>query len=81
MCVQLNRLWDKEMVEGLDKVLRIDGLEPFIDGLPASVWLECVEPTLSILISLNALRHRRSNLSVKRGTGSSLFSHPFHCSI
>lgn len=65
--LQLNRLWDKEMVEGLDKVLRIDGLEPFIDGLPASVWLECVEPTLSILISLNALRHRRSNLSVKRG--------------
>ena len=41
--------------------------EPLIDGLPASVWLECVEPTLSVLISLNSLRHRRSNLSVKKG--------------
>lgn len=37
-----------------------------VDDLPSTVWLECVEPTLEILISLNKLRHRRSNLSRKR---------------
>ncbi|KAK7478891.1 hypothetical protein BaRGS_00029872, partial [Batillaria attramentaria] len=57
---------------GLQKVVEEVGgelfqAEPLIDGLPASVWLECVEPTLSILVSLNALRHRRSNLSLKKG--------------
>ncbi|XP_067676816.1 uncharacterized protein [Haliotis asinina] len=40
--------------------------EPVIDGLPASVWLQCVEPTLAILKSLSILKHRKSNLTNKK---------------
>ncbi|KAK7108844.1 hypothetical protein V1264_016508 [Littorina saxatilis] len=69
--------WCDECRDGLgyDKFLaaQLCG-EHLIDGLPASVWLECVEPTLSILITLNSLRHRRSNLSLKKGLPETLDS-------
>lgn len=40
--------------------------EPLIDELPASIWYECVEPTLYALISLNNMKHRRTNLTQHR---------------
>ncbi|CAL1532795.1 unnamed protein product [Lymnaea stagnalis] len=43
-------------------------IQPLVDGLPESVWLECVEPTLAILKALNALKRRKSNLSVRKST-------------
>ncbi|BFZ24812.1 hypothetical protein BsWGS_27851 [Bradybaena similaris] len=41
-------------------------LEPLVDGLPGSVWLECVEPTLCILKALHSLKRRKSNLSLRK---------------
>ncbi|XP_041352557.1 uncharacterized protein LOC121371015 [Gigantopelta aegis] len=37
--------------------------DPIIDGLPATVWLECLEPTLCIMVSLSRLKHRRCNIT------------------
>lgn len=37
--------------------------EPIVDDLPASLWMQCLEPTLSVLIQLSAMKHRRTNLS------------------
>ena len=37
--------------------------DPIIDGLPATVWLQCVEPTLCIMMSLCRLKHRKSNIT------------------
>ena len=39
--------------------------DPLVDGLPATLWLECVEPSLAALISLSKLKRRKSNLSLK----------------
>ncbi|CAG2249733.1 unnamed protein product [Mytilus edulis] len=39
--------------------------EPIVDNLPASLWMECLEPTLSVLVTLSAMKHRRTNLSIK----------------
>ncbi|XP_059177672.1 uncharacterized protein LOC131956996 [Physella acuta] len=49
-------------------------MQPLIDGLPESVWLECVEPTLSILKALNSLKRRKSNLSMRKSSMSTVDS-------
>ncbi|XP_055889494.1 uncharacterized protein LOC106076883 [Biomphalaria glabrata] len=43
-------------------------MQPLVDGLPESVWLECVEPTLAILKALNSLKRRKCNLSIRKST-------------
>lgn len=42
--------------------------EPIVDDLPASLWMQCLEPTLSVLVKLSAMKHRRSNLNQKLNT-------------
>ncbi|KAL3882546.1 hypothetical protein ACJMK2_028882 [Sinanodonta woodiana] len=45
---------------------RPSGTEPMIDDIPASFWLECMEPTLSTLVSLQNMKRRRLNISKAR---------------
>ncbi|ESO85743.1 hypothetical protein LOTGIDRAFT_235712 [Lottia gigantea] len=49
--------------------------EPIIDGLPATLWLECIEPTLDILSSLSLLKHRKSNLVMMKPRPTKSDSH------
>ncbi|XP_071115029.1 uncharacterized protein [Haliotis cracherodii] len=60
--------WDKLLGEQVFAELACEEFqdEPVIDGLPATVWLQCVEPTLSILKSLSSLKHRKGNLTNKK---------------
>ncbi|XP_012942246.1 uncharacterized protein LOC101856393 [Aplysia californica] len=41
-------------------------LEPLVDGLPETVWLAWLEPSLSVLAHLNAIKRRKSNLSRRK---------------
>ncbi|KAK3589347.1 hypothetical protein CHS0354_009990 [Potamilus streckersoni] len=45
---------------------RANGLEPMIDDIPASFWLECMEPTLNTLVSIQNMKRRRLNISKAR---------------
>ncbi|XP_061195690.1 uncharacterized protein LOC133203908 [Saccostrea echinata] len=60
--------WDDVFATpGVRKVaLEMDANEPIIDELPASLWLNCVDPILPALISLSAMQRRRTNLTKSR---------------
>ncbi|KAK3098936.1 hypothetical protein FSP39_024468 [Pinctada imbricata] len=40
--------------------------DPLVDGLPAALWIECLEPSLGALVALNRMKKKRSNLSLGR---------------
>lgn len=70
--------WDKVLSnrKGLSRMIGYTTgcNEPIVDNLPASLWMECLEPTLAVLVTLSAMKHRRTNLSIKSLTGRTLSS-------
>lgn len=53
--------------------------EPVVDGISAHCWVECINPMFFSLYQLGSLRHKRSNVSLKKFlTSDAITSDPIH---